>query len=189
MYTYRLKLQSSFHKGFIFNIIYLKQHSVYFKQVRHTKGINIGFKFTCFYHTNLTKVHVCKNIFFFFKKPRHSLFECALFKTILCYSIKNIVVYKWKIKPLNFIYFCSISCYPIGILQHCFFNFLVLINKDWWHINILLTNKEPLNVLNFNLKHVELINCHWAIIHWIESLEYMWPEPWHVWSEWGNFQK
>lgn len=165
----------------------MKQHSIYFKQVRHTKGINIGFKFTCFYHTNLTKVHVCKNIFFLKTSDIHCL-------NVHCSKLSYVTVLKILLsineKLNHWISFISaVSCYPIEILQHCFFNFLVLINKDWWHINILLTNKEPLNVLNFNLKHVELINCHWTIIHWIENLEYMWPEPWHVWSEWGNIQK
>lgn len=53
------------------------------------KGKNKYIRFNSyFYHLNLTKVCIPRTCL---QKKKHSLFECALFKIILC--IKNIVIY------------------------------------------------------------------------------------------------
>lgn len=139
-FTHRHKLLSSFHKGCILSIWNITM-SLFISSKLDTQKVKIlGLNS---HISNLTKVPVCKNIF---KKKnhcrRHSLFECALFKPILSYSIKNIVIYKWNIKPLNFIYF-AVSVYLIEIWL--FFNFLVLINKNWWHIINIVDQQVPLN--------------------------------------------
>lgn len=135
MYTRRHKLLSSFHKGCILSI----WNNIHSKQVyRHKKRLKQIYQvYFIFLSPKPNKSMHSKNMF---TKKKHSLFECALFKIILyCNLLIKYII--WLIKLLNFICFCSLSHWNMAPV------FLVLVH--WWHIKlILLTNKEPLNVIN-----------------------------------------